>query len=473
LPRGIEIDWVIVRINTIRRAIALGATGLVAASLLVFAYLRLHQPPQAVARTAIEHAERHRKEAMARDIPVAWRHELREAAGQLEAAKEAYGAERWHEAISSARAADQRFRFFLGAGDEEVIGAGQIISLQGRVDVQRAGRNDWSPARERMAVFNGDYIRTGSDGTSEVLFADGTLYRVAPDSLLEIHHQPHRKSSPKVTMVVGRLNVYTSSSSSTVVTDTTETQVAKESRVAVNVDQEDHRTLVAAYAGSARVRSKAGSEVVLHRQDRVATLGNGRLAAKGRIPDPPTVVAPENNIRIDLRRSPILTLRWRLASGADRSLLQVARSRRFFPSSMDVNAKGLRKTEARLKGVLPGTYYWRVAAIDADGAQSDWSSVRRFRLTRGSRRLPMEDHTPPELEVQPARQMGQLFIVEGQTEPGATVTINGEKVDVDASGHFRKAVEASLAGWNDLVVAAVDPAGNRTERRQRVFVEVY
>ena len=92
------------------------------------------------------------------------------------------------------QAADQRFRFFLGAGDEEVIGAGQIISLQGRVDVQRAGRNDWSPARERMAVFNGDYIRTGSDGTSEVLFADGTLYRVAPDSLLEIHHQPHRNS---------------------------------------------------------------------------------------------------------------------------------------------------------------------------------------------------------------------------------------------------------------------------------------
>jgi len=113
-----------------------------------------------------------------------------------------------------------------------------------------------------------------------------------------------------------------------------------------------------------------------------------------------------------------------------------------------------------------------VAAIDTDGVQSDWSSIRRFRLTRGSRRLPMEDHTPPELEVQRARQMGQLFIVEGQTEPGATVTINGEKVDVDANGHFRKAVEATSDGWNDLVVAAVDPAGNRTERRQRVFVEV-
>lgn len=473
MGRGIEIDWVVVRINTIRRAIALGATGLVAASLLGFAYFRLHQPPQAVARKAIERAEKDLRDAKAREIPSTWRREFNEATTQLEKARQAYGAERWNEAISLARAADQRFRFFLGAGEGEVIGAGQIISLQGRVDIERAGHNEWEPARERLPVFNGDYIRTGADGSAEVLFADGTLYRVAPDSLLEIHSQPHQRAPAKVTMVVGRLNVYTSSNSSTVTTESAETRVARESRVAVNVDQEDHRTLVAAYAGSARVRSKSGAEVLLRRQDRVTTLVDGTIGAKGQIPKPPVLLTPENNLRVDLDRSPILTLRWRLFSGTHRSLLQVARSRRFLPSSMDIDAKDLTKTSARLKGVLPGTYYWRVAAIDTDGVQSDWSSIRRFRLTRGSRRLPMEDHTPPELEVQRARQMGQLFIVEGQTEPGATVTINGEKVDVDANGHFRKAVEATSDGWNDLVVAAVDPAGNRTERRQRVFVEVY
>jgi len=473
VARGIEIDWVVVRINTIRRVVALGVVGLLAVSLLAFAYFQLHQPPQTVARRAIERAEQSRKKAASADIPTTWRREFKEAATQLEDAKQAYGAEHWEEALSLARAADQRFRFFLGAGDGEVVGAGQVLSLQGRVDVQRAGHNTWEEARERMPVFNGDYLRTGSDGSAEVLFADGTLYRVAPDSLLEIHNQPHHRNPAKVTMVVGRLNVYTSSNSSTVTTDSAETRVARESRVAVNVDHEDHRTLVAAYTGSARVRSKSGTEVLLGQQERVAALQDGTLEAKSRIPEPPVLLAPENNVRIDLERQPILELVWRLSSQGQRSLLQVARSRRFLPSSIDVDARELSKSQARLKGVLPGTYYWRVAAVDADGALSDWSSVRRFRLTRGTQHLPMEDHTPPDLVVQPARQMGQLFIVEGQTEAGATVTINGEKVDVDANGHFRKAVEATSDGWNELVVAAVDPAGNRTERRQRVFVEVY
>jgi hypothetical protein len=473
LRRGIEIDWVVVRVNTIRRAIALGATGLVAAGLLGFAYVRLHPKPRDVARTAIQRAEKDLREARAREVPLTWKRELHEAAGQLDEARKAYGAEHWEQATSLARAADQRFRFFLDMGQDEMVGAGQIISLHGKVDLQRAGKNTWTPARERMPVFNGDYVRTGADGAAEILFADGTLYRVAPDSLLEIHSPAQKEKPAKVTMVVGRLNVYTSSSSSTVTTDAAETHVAEESRVAVNVNRTDHRTMVAAYAGTAQVRSRSGAKVLLMRQDAVTALADGSLGEKRQIPDPPTLLAPENNAAVDLDRSPVLTLRWRLPQRAVGSHLQVSRSRRFYPGSVDIDAKNLRRPRARIKGLLPGTYFWRVAAIDAEGAQSDWSSVRRFRFSHGTRALPMEDHTPPDLEVQPARQMGQLFIVEGQTEPGATVTINGESVDVDANGHFRKAVEAHAAGWNDLVVAAVDPAGNRTERRQRVYVEVY
>ena len=473
MRRGIEIDWVVIRINTIRRAIALGATGLVAASLLGFAYLRLHPKPQEVARRTIQRAEKDLREARAREVPTAWRRELQEAAGQLEKAKQAYGAEQWEQATSLARAADRRFRFFLETGRQEMVGAGQIISLHGKVDLERAGQTSWVPARERMPVFNGDYVRTGPDGAAEILFADGTLYRVAPDSLLEIHSKTREKEPAKVTMVVGRLNVYTSASPSTVATDNVETKVAEESRVAVNVNGSDHRTTVAAYAGTAKVQSRSGAEVVLRRQDRVTATADGSLGAKEQIPDPPTLLAPGNNTAVDLDRSPILTLRWRLPPRATRSHLQVSRSRRFFPSSVDIDAKDLTRPRARLKGLLAGTYFWRVAAVDSDGAESDWSTVRRFRFSHGLRPLPMEDHTPPDLTVQPARQMGQLFIVEGQTEPGATVTINGESVDVDADGHFRKAVEAHSAGWNDLVVDAVDPAGNRTERRQRVYVEVY
>jgi imidazoleglycerol phosphate synthase glutamine amidotransferase subunit HisH len=40
-------------------------------------------------------------------------------------------------------------------------------------------------------------------------------------------------------------------------------------------------------------------------------------------------------------------------------------------------------------------------------------------------------------------------------------------------GVFRKTIEIPKAGWNDILVVATDPSGNRVERRQRVFVEVY
>ena len=83
----------------------------------------------------------------------------------------------------------------------------------------------------------------------------------------------------------------------------------------------------------------------------------------------------------------------------------------------------------------------------------------------------MEDTTPPELNINPPQQLGHMFIFEGSTEVSATITINGEKVELDADGHFRKTVEIFTVGRNDIIIVAVDPSGNRTERRERVFVE--
>ena len=85
----------------------------------------------------------------------------------------------------------------------------------------------------------------------------------------------------------------------------------------------------------------------------------------------------------------------------------------------------------------------------------------------------LEDTTPPELIVNQPQQLGHMFIFEGATEISATVTINGEKVELDADGRFRKTVEIFDEGWIDIVIVAVDPSGNRTERTERVFVEVY
>ena len=106
-------------------------------------------------------------------------------------------------------------------------------------------------------------------------------------------------------------------------------------------------------------------------------------------------------------------------------------------------------------------------------SRSEWSDVRRFRIFSRVRQTLLKDHTPPDLIVKPAQQLGHMFIVEGTTEGGAVVTINGEWVEVKGDGYFRKAIEMRQNGWAEIVVIAVDPSGNKTERSETVNVEVY
>jgi hypothetical protein len=67
--------------------------------------------------------------------------------------------------------------------------------------------------------------------------------------------------------------------------------------------------------------------------------------------------------------------------------------------------------------------------------------------------------------------MGHFFLVQGVTEPGAVVTVNGEAVAVTGDGSFKKAVMFNREGWNTIVVRATDPAGNTSEYRESVLVE--
>jgi hypothetical protein len=62
-------------------------------------------------------------------------------------------------------------------------------------------------------------------------------------------------------------------------------------------------------------------------------------------------------------------------------------------------------------------------------------------------------------------------MVNGRTEPGARVEVNGEQVTLGADGSFTKAVQLNKEGWNIIEVRARNAWGNETVRRHRVFVE--
>src|SRR6185503_11599494 len=163
--------------------------------------------------------------------------------------------------------------------------------------------------------------------------------------------------------------------------------------------------------------------------------------------------------------SPELTvdLIWDERDGAAGYMLQVSRSRLF--STQEINTRRT-KTSAVAKATKEGAFYWRVAAIGPDGDVGPFSTFRRFRVSGGGSK-PTSDRTPPKLVMkQPFHVGGQYYTISGTTEPGATVFINDEEVDVESSGAFQKLVGFNKVGRNAVVIKAVDPAGNQKVESQ-------
>lgn len=472
LARGIELDWVVIRINTIGKLVAVCLTAVLAAVLLLLVNHQMNPTPDVAARRAIRKAERAQERAESAAMPESWKGEVAQAIEQLDHAREAYGREAFNEAHTQADHARARFTALAGAGARSAIGAGQFHAIHGRVSIQHAGQATWLNAEPRMPVFNGDFVRTDGHGSAEILFSDGTLFHVAPNSLLEIHHGLQDAADHgSVKMVVGKINVSTGRSSSIVETDSIETRIGRDSRVAVDVDDEKHATTVSAFAGRALLRNREGEEVRLVTRQQVAATEEGSFTESQQIPVTPELVSPVNNAAFDLEQQPIIELAWQSRGETEDFRLQVSRSKSFAAPELDVDSPVITGTSARLQAIHPGTYFWRLASVHEDQLVSEWSSVRRFRIQSPEHRQVIRDVDPPVLDVAPIRQMGHLFIVDGQTEVGASVSINGTKVETNNNGRFRKAIEVHRTGWNEIVIQSTDPAGNRITKKERVFLE--
>jgi hypothetical protein len=188
------------------------------------------------------------------------------------------------------------------------------------------------------------------------------------------------------------------------------------------------------------------------------------------VPDAPLPENPAANALVNLDASDRIELTWRPVAGITGYELQLSRSRVFTTSNIEFTSRR-NANSAVVKVLKPGTYYWHVASLGAERLRSEWSPPRAFKAFAGPRVEALTDTTPPKLEVERPTQMGNFFLVQGLTEPGATVTVNGETVNVGGDGTFKKAVALTREGWNTIVIRATDPAGNTTEDRKTVFVE--
>lgn len=162
-----------------------------------------------------------------------------------------------------------------------------------------------------------------------------------------------------------------------------------------------------------------------------------------------------------------IELTWDRVAGADRYQLVISDKPLFTETLYDAERSG---TSASLEGVAEGNYFWKVAAISGAGSRGPFSNHRRFRVSSQKIR-DRADSQPPVLEITEFVHIGLMVIVNGRTEPGATLWADEEKIDVDEAGSFYSVVRLRKEGVNRLRFVAQDTAGNETEVVRSVYVE--
>ncbi len=468
-------DWYSVSVDTVRAwGMVLGLAALLGGGFFGYRYWERHEL-QRRASEVIGECRHLVSRLQGDEVLEEFRDEYRSAVETLSSASSAFGRRDLERALElGGRSREILLSIFEATGSRrEGVGRAQFISVQGRVEYRRGDGTSWENARARALLYTGDHVKTGSNGSAEILFRDGTLYTARPDTQLIISRSYSAAGTPgeqAIRMDYGWVNLNTPERrGSKVTTPEAEARIAGESEATVTYDAGSKTGWFATYRGEMEVAPAGGEARRLQELERVVQAG-GRLAESEPLPEAPKLGAPEDNAELDMDRTRELELDWEPVPGATGYALQVSRSHLFVDNVIDAEDRDSTRATLGLRG--PGTFLWRVAARSPGGELGPWSPSRKFRVSALRRAEAGGDRRPPEIELEQVRAYGSIFIVGGRTEPGSVVEVNGEPVQVAADGSFTKTIQVTKEGWSFIEVRARDAGGNETVLNPRVFVEV-
>lgn len=469
---GADIDWYLISIERLKQIglilllVILGAVGW---------YFWTHQKgnPRSAAEAAIADArEALNSLASSKDFN-SHRSDFDRAQRKLDEANALLVSGRFVDAQSAAVESQTISRSALSGGAERESDA-QFLTIEGDVRYQKSSSSDWKPAEPRTALYNGDWVKTSDKSSAELIFSNLSRYTVGPNALLEIYVQFNpatAKKSNAVQMKVGSVEVATTDDATTVQTPVSQIVIDSDSQTQVGV-QQDKATDVVATKGTSSVTSTAGGEPVkLASGEKIVASAQATLSPVKKVSPPPNLITPADNQIFSAGETKV-DFAWEPVPGASGYILQASRSRLF--ATQEINSRR-QKTTAKANLTGEGAFYWRVASVGPDGDPGPFSQFRRFRATGTGRETgtaASSQAPPPPLNLKrPYPIGGPFYMIEGTTEPGATVLINDEEVDVESNGHFKKLVSFNKVGRNVVVVKAINSAGKQTVQSESVLVE--
>ena len=466
---GADIDWYLISIDRLKQI------GLVVLLLLLggagwWFWHSQQGNPRSNAESAIADARQALNTLAASADFNAHRNEFARAQQKLDEARTHLAAAQFDKARDAAVESQTISRAALSGGTDLESDA-RFLTVEGDVEYQKGASSEWKDADPRLPLVNGDWVKTGDRASAELIFSNGSLYTVGPNALLEIYSAVNPQTSRRtnaVQMRVGSVEVATpADDTSTIRTPGTQVVVESESTTQVGVDKSQATAVIATRGAASVSPEKGGTAIRVAAGEKVSSTPQGAISPVKKLTLPPALLSPGDNQVFQLSGDLRVELIWDARADASAYLLQVSRSRLF--STQEINTRRA-KTAATARVTSEGAFYWRVAAVGADGDVGPFSTFRRFRVSGGIKQA--SDRTPPPLTLKvPFHVGGQYYTIAGTTEPGATVFINDEEVDVESSGAFQKLIALDKVGRNQIIIKAVDAAGNPTVQSQTVIVE--
>jgi hypothetical protein len=250
----------------------------------------------------------------------------------------------------------------------------------------------------------------------------------------------------------------------TISTPTVRTTADRETAGSIQV-AEDGETGIRIFQGSGQAETTTGETIQLASNEVVQVRADGTAGPKTALPQMPILTAPPNETEVsypDPSRA-ITLLMWNGVANAETYRVMVDFSRTFARPLFDRRVS--EKNQMELRGLETGTYYWKVAAIGGEDVEGSFTPPSSFSLLKA----PPSAAKPPPLAVDTLELRGNILHVRGQTAPGASVTLNGVRIEVQADGSFNEFVMYE-AGATTVLMRATSVSGGVAEQRRPIVV---
>lgn len=351
----------------------------------------------------------------------------------------------------------------------------RFVSYEGKVEVRQGGTLEWKNADRGTLLTRADMVRTGSGGSAEIRLADGTLFHLRAESLMTIDESSENPSSRVrqggVTIQSGEANFTTPArgvtEGATTISTPTVTATAGNDAAGKFTVTDGGNTGIDVYHGVVGGQTKSGQKIQLASNEGLRIDGAGTAGPKIALPGVPSLTAPPHQAEItyvDPARSTTL-LKWKDVPGATAYHIMLDFNVSFTRPVYD-RKDWKSGSSMELRGLEVGTYYWKVAAIDKDGVEGSFSDFSRFVVTKPQANT--SQTRAPDLIIETVEARGNILQVKGRTEPGASLTVNGQRIDVAGNGAFNEYITLEPGAKPLVVLRATGINGGVSEKTKPI-----